>query len=249
MRIILFFILFFSYSLFAQSAWQKEADKRRLNERYEITKIDDNIVKLKHKMYGKEKYVNISDQNIDLAKPATGMQVFDLLNTDTNLYKSKYTYKEDILVSGLSGYPMVFGDFNNNNKLDIAGSYKLEQDLTIANCAIFELQNNSDFILQKIYADSDSVVNLLTDTDVDNDKLIELNFKKAGGRLLYNYESKNKLDYPDSLIFKYRMWEMCGAVGSETFCDMDFDGIDLKIAAMTVMIIFSTIPYPHPTPI
>ena len=218
-----FLILLFMFNPLPAD-WKAEIAQRHLDERYKIEKISDDVVKVANKISKYFKYVNIKDQGKLSEIQISNMQIFDLMSIDTNQFKSKYQFFNRILVSGLDGYPMVMGDFNKNNKLDIAGSYKLEQDLTIVNCAIIELQSDSTFVLQKIYPKKDSIVNVLAKTDVNKNGLFELNFDKAGGQLFYNYESKIKESYPDSLKFKYRMWQEGGGISSETFLDLDNDG-------------------------
>ena len=208
-------------SLLQGSDLKSELARLKSHNQYEIIQTDANTLHFKHRLTGKEKFIDISTKALPTA--SDDMQFFDLINADTNLYRDKYLFDKNILVSGSLGYPLVFGDINQNGQLDITGSYKLEQDYEIGECAIIELQPDSSFQLLKIY--HDSVVTVLSQTDVDRDNLIELNFKKPGGQVFYNYESRTETGYPDSLNFIHRMWQICGAVGSETFNDLDGDGI------------------------
>jgi hypothetical protein len=162
----------------------------------------------------KEKYPPNSTDNI---------QIFDLINADTNLYRNNYNYAGKVLVAGALGYPMTIGDFNSNGKPDYVGGYKISVNLNISDCAIAELLDDSSFVIQQIY--TDSVVIPLAATDVDNNQIKEINLRKAGGQFFYNYKSENSNSYPDSLNFNYRTWQMGGSIGSETFADMDNDGI------------------------
>jgi hypothetical protein len=213
--------IIFMGSLLQGSDLKNELARLKSHNQYEITQIDETTIYLKHHLSGIEKYIDISTKALPTA--SDDMQFFDLINADTNLYRDRYLFDKNILVSGSLGYPLVFGDINQNGQLDITGSYKLEQNYEIAECAIIELQPDSSFQLLKIY--HDSVVTVLSQTDVDRDNLIELNFKKAGGQVFYNYESITETGYPDSLNFVHRMWQISGAVGSETFGDLDGDGI------------------------
>lgn len=219
-----FLILFFMFNSL-QADWKAEIVQRHLDERYKIERISDDVVKVENKISKYFKYVNIKDQGQFFKNLSSNMQIFDLMSIDTNQFKSKYQFFDKILVSGALGYPMVLKDLNNNNLLDIVGSYKIEQDLKIANCAIFEIQADSSFQIKHLYSKFDSIVNVLDISDVDKDHLIELNFKKARGQLFLNYESNIKNNYPETLRFSYRMWQESGAIGSETFTDMDNDGI------------------------
>jgi hypothetical protein len=210
-----------SLDLLPGSEYQKQLVRLKQHNQYEITQTDENTIHLKHRLTGKEKYIDTSTRAMPTV--SNDMQFFDLINADTNQFKYKYLYKKNILVGNLLGYPMVITDLDSDNKLDIIGSYKLEQDLQIAECAIFELQSDSSFQLQKIYPDSE--VYVLSATDLDNDQLAELNFERAGGQSFYNYESRSAGTYPDTLNFSHKMWQIAGAVSSETFDDMDGDGI------------------------
>ncbi len=229
MRFISVFFLFVLNLLILISSlnadWKAEVKNRHLNERYEISKMDTGILKIENRLTKTFKYINITDQESLSKTLSSKMQFFDLINTDTNLFKNKYRFFDKIEVSGVVGYPLVINDLNNNRLIDIVGStYKEKEDSGLANCAIMELQSDSTFVLQKKYVRHDSIVNVLAETDVDKDGLNELNFKNALGEF-QTYENTTINNYPDSLQFKYRMWTGTGEVGSETFVDMDNDGI------------------------
>jgi len=153
--------------------------------------------------------------------PPANVQVIDLINADTTLYNWKYIRKKTIPVGSMSGYPMTIGDFNNNGQLDLAGSYKVPQQLTLADVAIAELQDDSIFSIKKIY--TDSVTKSFGSTDVDNDNLQELNLSRR--QHIDNYESSHPDSFPNVFNFSHRMWEISNAVGSETFTDLDNDNI------------------------
>jgi hypothetical protein len=221
---ILFVVgLLFLQVVLAQNSWQEDLKKRHRAENYETTVIDQNIIKLKHKESGMEKYLDISDHPFDRKKIPETMQFFDLINADTNLFNYKYKFKNRILLSGSLGYPLLFGDVDNDTWLDIVGMYKVYGITTPADCGIAELQIDSVFSIQKIY--KDTVVTPLSITDCDSDGLKEINFKIEGGQEFYNYEALTDTSYPDILNYHYRMWYVSGAVGSETFLDMDGDQI------------------------
>ncbi|MHB2153380.1 FG-GAP repeat domain-containing protein [Calditrichota bacterium GD2] len=228
MRLNFQFILVLSGLLFfynpLQADWKSEVAKRHLNERYAISKINSEVVKVESKITRAVKYVNIKDQGQLSKIHSSSMQIFDLMATDTNQFKNIYLLSNKIEVSGALGYPLVICDLNNNNQIDITGTYKIEQDLELANCAIVELQSDSTFVLQKIYPSPDSIIIVLSATDLNKNGLIELNFNDAFGGFK-NYENTTVDSYPDSSQFKYRMWTGTGEVGSETFLDLDKDGI------------------------
>jgi len=198
-------------------------DARRiahLEQEWQVEEAEPNILKMTHTETGMVKYVDITDHQIDYGKLSPNVQVIDLINADTTQYNWKYKRKNMFPIGSLIGYPMVIGDFNNNSKLDIAGSYKVPQISGIADCAIAELQSDSTFAIKKVYSDSTPIA--LTDTDVDSDGFLELNLKRNAQHFA-NYEQIHPDSFPDSLIFLHRMWEFGGQVASETFTDMDND--------------------------
>lgn len=223
-NIMLFFLFLQSIFLIAQNGWKSEAQRPYTRKGYEITEIEKDLLEIKDKTTGMiTKYVDVTDRGKTPTESSPTMQVFDLINADTNLYNWKYKYHTMLLVMGALGHPLVINDLNNNAKLDLCGEYKIPQNIQPADCAIEELLSDSTFQVQKIYPDT--VVFPLSITDVDNDGKKEINFKIEGGQEFYNYEAQTDTSYPDTINFMYRMWQISGAVGSETFEDMDNDQI------------------------
>lgn len=199
-------------------------DTRRiahLEQEWQVEEAEPNILKMTHTETGIVKYVDITDHTFDFDNPPANVQVIDLINADTTLYNWMYIRKYIIPVGSLNGYPMTIGDFNNNGRLDLAGSYKVPQQLTLADVAIAELQIDSTFIIQKVY--TDSVTKSLACTDVDNDNLLELNLDRR--QHFDNYEASHPDSFPNLFNFTYRTWEISNAVSSETFTDLDKDNI------------------------
>jgi hypothetical protein len=220
----LFILLFFWFAcreVYSQT-YQQEIDRLIQSGRYQIENFNQNIIAIENRISGKEKYVLLSDIDFDINNYIEDMQIFDLINEDTNLYHWRFRFSKVIDLSALIGYPLIISDLNNNNKLDLIGSYKIPNNIQPADCAIFELTDDSSFVLKAVYPDT--VVTPLAATDLDKDGLLEINFKIEGGQEFYNYESKSSTTFPETLNFTYRMWEMGGAVGSETFTDLDKDG-------------------------
>ncbi len=178
-------------------------------------------MRIKHNLDGLIKYLDISDQDRAVPVNSPDVQVFDLPNTPDSLFDHVYTFQEKILVGGGLGYPLVIGDFNHNGLTDFTGMYKIIQDYEIGQAGIIERQSDGDFELQWLADYSDSAVTPLAMTDIDEDGLLELNVKRTQD--FYNYESTSADSFPDSLNFKYRMWQISGAVGSETFVHLDQD--------------------------
>ncbi len=212
-----------------QTNWQALAnripglDARRLahlQQSYTVEETEPNMLKMTHRLTGMVKYIDISDHQFNFDNPPPNVQVIDLINVDTTLYNRKYKRKSMFPIGSGIGYPMTIGDFNNNGKLDLAGSYKPVQNIELVDCAIAELQDDSTFTIQKVYLDTVEIA--LQSTDVDLDGLLELNFKWAAQHFA-NYEQTDPDAFPDSLVFLHRMWEFGGQVASETFTDLDND--------------------------
>jgi hypothetical protein len=139
--------------VFTQSAAYHEIARRNLHDIYYIEKVEPNILRMIHKESGMVKYVDISDHKFNFDNPPSGVQVIDLTNVDTTLYNQKYTrYSKKLLVGGAIGYPMVIGDFNNNGLIDFAGEYKIPINTELAECAIVEFQQDSTFLVKKVYS-------------------------------------------------------------------------------------------------
>lgn len=220
--LLLIAFFFCSNILFAQTDTRTETTKQhRLQEFYDIEYITSTLVKLTDKDNGLYRYFDISKKYSRANSFSSDVQIIDLLSIDTTQFTSKFIRQATIPVGGPVGYPLVIGDFNNNSKTDIAGQYKIEINTQLATSAIVELQADSAFVLQKIYADTDSVNVPLAATNTDRDSLMELNFRY--GQFFRNYESSHPDSFPNVFNFKHRMWEIGSVVGSETFTDLDND--------------------------
>jgi hypothetical protein len=228
---VLLGILLWSGLLYAQpTTWRTLSSRipgglderrlRHLEEEYTVEAVEPNLLKMTHKLTGMVKYVDITNHKFNFNNPPPDVQVIDLINVDTTLYNWKYIRKNMFPIGGLIGYQMTIGDFNNNGKLDLAGTYKIINDFEFADCAIAELQDDSTFTIQKIYLDSTQIA--LQGTDVDLDGLLELNFKRNAQHFA-NYEQTHPDSFPDSLMFLHRMWEFGGQVALETFTYLDND--------------------------
>ena len=144
-------------------------------------------------------------------------QILDLSTVDTSFTNKRFTRHGFIRVSGIAGYPLVIDDLNNNGKMDFVGSYKINNNSSLVEVAIFEQEAETVFQLKKIY--EDSLIYPLSVTDVDNDGLNELNLRRSP-RYFDNYEAVSIDSYPSEFQFSHNMWTGGGgAVGSEIFTD------------------------------
>ncbi len=192
----------------------------RLEKFYKIEYVDAKTVELTSREGSFRRCYDISDHEIDFDNVPDD-QVFDLINEDTTLYTWKFTRRKIFPVGCLQGYPMVIGDFDHNGYTDLAGSYKIPQNKSMADCAVLEVYPDTSYQIQRTYTDSNFAV--LSFTDVDNDNLIEFNFKKI--QHFSNYESTNPDSFPDSLNFIFRQWQISSQIGAEVFGDFDRDNI------------------------
>jgi len=173
------------------------------------------------------KDISSSEVNSNFIKPiyfdsVIPTQVLNLSNIDTSITNSRFSSQGVIKIAGVAGYPLIINDLNNNGKMDFVGSYKIGISSSLAEVAIFEQDSTSTFLLQKLYRDS--LIYPLAVTDVDNDGLNELNIRRTP-RYFDNYESVSIDSYPTEFRFSHNMWTGGGgAVGSETFTDLDQDG-------------------------
>ena len=164
-----------------------------------------------------KKMYDVSDHGSLAEAIAKSDQVIDLGNVDTTLYNWKFKRMINLPVGSYDGYPLVIGDFNNDNITDILGSKTFNYKPV---CAIVEIKNDTTYEIKKIYSELNEYP--LAFTDVDHDGLGELNIR--WGRFFRNYESLHLNSYPDTLRFIYKMWWFSGIVGAEKFYDLDKDG-------------------------
>ena len=163
----------------------------------------------------------VPDKNLSVTANVP-TQILDLSTVDTSFTNKRFTRHGFIRVSGIAGYPLVIDDLNNNGKMDFVGSYKINNNSSLVEVAIFEQEAETVFQLKKIY--EDSLIYPLSVTDVDNDGLNELNLRRSP-RYFDNYEAVSIDSYPSEFQFSHNMWTGGGgAVGSEIFTDLDQDG-------------------------
>ena len=225
MRSIGLFILFLWLTSLTASAQVPDNLSKRskvhFERQYTVEYIESELIKIKHRDSGLIRYLDISERPLSIPgnNNPNCIQIIDLINADTTLYNHKYIRRNMYPISNLVGYPMVVGDFNNNGQLDVAGTYKLDQNIGLADCAIGEFQPDSSLLIWKVFRDSTPVA--LSQTDVDNDNLLELNLVRQNH--IANIEQQHPDSFPDTLRFLHRMWDFSGQVSSETFADLDND--------------------------
>jgi len=205
-------------SVFSQN-YTEDLSKLINNPGTKITMLPDSIVEIANSWFGITKQVDISDQKMHISSFEDEMQMFDLININDSLYAYRFDSIATYPIGGFLGYPMVIGDFNQNGKLDLAGSYRVEAIQDLNRAAIIELQGTGRFSLEILY--DDTLTKPLAITDLDNDGLAELNIRRH--HYFYNFEQRSQNSYPDSLNIIHEMWQKYSNPSSETFTDMDYD--------------------------
>ncbi len=213
----------------APTTWQAIAsripgglDARRLahlEQEWQVAEVEPNLLKMTNIETKLTKYVDITDRGT--FNPSVNTQVIDLTTIDTSLYNQRFKRWKIYPIGGNSGYQMLIGDFNNNGLIDLAGTYKIEQNFQLVKAAVGEIQPDSSMIIQWIFTDSAELC--LGATDVDNDGFVELNFRD--GQKFYNYEAPASGSFPTVLNLRHRMWDLGGAVGYERFNYLDEDSL------------------------
>lgn len=191
------------------------AELTRIPPDQTVTMKPDSVIRVSRSPAHSARYYSIQNHRM-VDDPD---QIIDLPSVDADQYAWKYEYYQRLVVGGGLGYPLVFGDWNQNGRLDVTGDYKITQDGEMGNVAIMELSSDSLFQLQQVYGDS--LITPLASTDMDHDGVPEMNIRRV--QHFWNLESSASDVYPDSLQFSHRMWDMSWAVGSETFTDLDGD--------------------------
>ncbi|HFD32636.1 MAG TPA: T9SS type A sorting domain-containing protein [Gammaproteobacteria bacterium] len=196
--------------------------ERQKQEGWYLKPVGNYMAKLMHPVYGYIKYVSLTAPEMHLDKLSKQtIQTIDLRDADTSLYSGMFVKKDFFPASGISGYPVQIGDFNHNNQLDFYGSYKWKQDYRLADGCVVEFENDSEFVLKKIYGDT--LIEPLPFTDLNKDGFKEINFRQ--NRKFAQLRSTTIDSFPDSISFTYNMWPAGGGeVGAETLVDLDKDG-------------------------
>ena len=220
-KYICYIFLLIPILVFAQN-YNSELSKHSSNPDSKVTMLPDSILRIEYSRMGITKHLDISDQKIHIASlDDDDMQLIDLINIDDSLYTFRFDSVKTYPIGGFLGYPMVIGDINQNGKLDLAGSYRVEAIQDLNRAAIIELQYNGGFSLEILY--DDTLTKPLSITDLDNDGLDELNIRRH--HYFYNFEQRVPNSYPDSLNIIHEMWQRYSNPSSETFTDMDNDDI------------------------
>ena len=226
MRIILLILagfLLIYFSRLSKTDLEKELERFANRKDVQIIELGNNMLKIEYPTQGYAKYVDISDQNISVEEATQGIQVFDLTTTPDSLFEYRYTFKNRIPIGQSHGNPLVFYDFDNNGKIDVAGAYKFVKDNNLVRGGILELQEDGVFTLQHLTAISDTAQQPLSVTDVDKDGFIELNIKTT--QHFRNYETVSQDSFPKEMRFDHEMWQFSSIGSTEFFTYFDSDSL------------------------
>ncbi len=205
-----------------QTEKQKEIERFSSRNDIQVTEVEKNILKIEYPADWYVKYVDISEQENEFNKATVNVQEFDLINTPDSIFDFRYRFKNQVPIGQAFGNPLLFYDFNNNGKLDVAGLYDIAID-GLAQGGILELQDDSTFTLQHLTAKTDTAFSPLSITDVDNDGFIELNIKTT--QHFRNYETVLLDSFPKVIRFDHEMWQHSGIGSTEMFTYFDDDSI------------------------
>jgi hypothetical protein len=152
-------------------------------------------------------------------------QVFDLTNIDTTLYEQKYSYWKSIPIGAHYEYPMVCTDFDNDGLIELTGEKIRDTPPIYAVVAIYEMQPDSSWILQKQY--ENLTIHPVGDKpiDLDGDGLMELMISESTAQSVRNYEASQPNGFPDSLMFQFNLLYGAGEQSHEVLADMDRDSL------------------------
>ena len=86
---------------------------------------------------------------------------------------------------------------------------------------LVEINQDSNFILKKIY--SDTLIEPLPSTDLNRNGNLEINFRQ--NRKFAHLKNTVPDSLPDSISFLFKLWKAGGGeVSAETIADLDKDG-------------------------
>ena len=217
--IVLIILLIAKQTGYGQVISEKEIERRNLGTYHEIERLTQERIRLTDRDTGHQHEILIPEKRQAFSLIDDDEQVFDLNNIDTTLYNFRYTRKKMLSFGGLNGKNMLFNHFNNNSLIDVAASYKVENVSGIADCMVAELQSDSSFLIKRLYTDTTS--STLGITDVDLDGRDEINFNSR--QFIANYRPSHPDSFPDTLSFRYKLWDVSSIQSSETFTDLDGD--------------------------
>ena len=177
---ILYIILFSSAYIFNSPKDQKakfQLSPKQISDGWYLEDEGDKTVKIMHPLYGFLKRVSLISTDIPLTNSnVTSIQIIDITALDTSIYRKLFTKNDFFPASGIIGYPIQIGEFNQNNHIDIYGAYKWIQDFSLGRGCLVEINQDSNFILKKIY--SDTLIEPLPSTDLNRNGDLEINFRQ-----------------------------------------------------------------------
>lgn len=209
-------------------------DNKNLTDEFERIKqrgitysfIDNQTIELEQEWSGFKRTKtraepNDADINSFIQKYDIPLLEIDPTLIDTSQYDGWYNYWTTVPVSNGTGVPLQVGDFNNNGKAEIYGSYK--NFYTDYETHVYEIDTNGTF--SQLYNYIPRHGSSMQITDVDNNGLLEVVFQFGDSSFFYEQSSINGL--PINRKFAHAKYEYPGtAIGTkETVISMDNDSL------------------------
>lgn len=126
--------------------------------------------------------------------------IIETWNIDTNLYKNKYYFWQEIPPVTSEGYELVIGDMNNNGYQEIYGYTRDYDDPWIKPAQIFEMDSLGTFSNKFTYPDSVFIAYSLYDIDLDGSNELYL-YMNNWRSIFYKSEFINSFPIQLDLIF------------------------------------------------
>ncbi len=180
----------------------------------------ENIYKLKY-FDGQTTYRNLNTYSNNKTEknyiPTTEFYIWEL---DTNLYKDKYYYWQEMPLSTTANYQLCIDDFNDNKLPEIYGYKKDDNYPFITPVQVYEMDSNYMFIYKGIYPDSIFISKGIF--NLEGEKRIFLNSLNGNGHI---YKSLEPTQLPFQLDFSYNVFtsQDPGQINSPAFSDFDKD--------------------------
>ena len=218
MKKLISLIVLLNVLLFPQATKEEKLEWMKSRGDIKVTEEGNDIYKIEYPEGRSQYYFFGNTENYQTDSIPT--TVIETWNIDTNLYKDKYYFWQEIPPVTVSNYELVIGDINNNGYTEIYGFTRDYEDLWPKPVQIFEIDSMGIFSNKFTYPDS--VIHAYAIYDIDFNSSKELYLYMNNWRSIF-YEPESPDSLPTDVDLVFSLYD--GQLDNPQFGDFDKNNI------------------------
>jgi len=223
MKKLITLIALFNVLLFPQTTKEEKLEWIKSSGDIKVTEEGNDIYKIKYPEGRTQYYYFGNTENYQTDSIPT--TVIETWNVDTNLYKDKYNFWQEVPARTASGYELVIGDMNNNGYNEVYGSTRDYGEPFFQPVSVYELDSAKQFIFRYEFQE-DSLLFAKEIYDIKNTGQKDLLITSTSGNaIFYTCSMTDSLAFiPDFIYARYTV-NNPGQMDHPMFGDFDKNGI------------------------